>query len=111
MKVTAQIYQKRGSRWRYLCDVSDDLDAGRAGLGDDRGYLDFALQTARIFPNHEIVVQDPHNAGIKFAWRSMRVVGFDEPGVQKVRVRESLKREIPRDQTLGYIEVIRKQKA
>lgn len=34
MKVTAQIYVKRDSRWRFLCEVSDDLDVN-AGLGDD----------------------------------------------------------------------------
>lgn len=90
MKVTAQIYAKHRGRWRFLCEVSDDLDVN-AGLGEDRGYRDFALDTARMFTDHEIVVQDPIHVKIKHSWRSVTVCGIGLAGVSKVRTRKALR--------------------
>lgn len=75
MNVTANVYFKRKGRWRKIAEVTSDLDHN-AGLGDDYGYLDFALRLARTYPAHRLVIGTIHH------WNTCAVAG--RPSVRKI---------------------------
>jgi hypothetical protein len=82
VRVTAKIYVKRARRWRFLREISDDLDVN-AGLGDDYGYFDFAMVISHQFADHRVEVQDPSHSHITYIWRTGRYAG--QASVTKMR--------------------------